>query len=219
MRILRTLLCCAALAVLCPGASAQELSKYREFSLGMSLEQLAGRIGQRPAEAATLLARPVLIQEVNWRPPQPTRSAPQTESAEKIVFTFYNGELFQIAVYYDRDQTKGLTMDDLRQAISLRLGHAPAIQRQSDQPARRDEEAPVAQWETAEFRHELFYSMWSDYRLVISARMREMQAGVATTLGALMTQSEAPQREAARLKGEADELVRAREKNKKSFRP
>ena len=67
--------------------------------------------------------RPALIQELAWRP-QPLGASSQTEPAKEVVFSFYNGELFQIAINYDRYETEGLTTDDFIEAISSTYGTA-----------------------------------------------------------------------------------------------
>ncbi len=50
---------------------AQDLSKYRNFSFGMTVADLSKQIDEKPANAAVLHERPALIQELTWFPPQP----------------------------------------------------------------------------------------------------------------------------------------------------
>ena len=78
-------------------AWAADLSKYRNFQLGADVPTIAAQVGASPSEAKVVYRRPALIQELEWRP-QPLGSSSQTESANEVVFSFYNGELFRIAV-------------------------------------------------------------------------------------------------------------------------
>jgi hypothetical protein len=41
-----------------------------------------------------------------------------------VLFSFYDGELFRIAINYDRHETEGLTADDFIAAISATYGTA-----------------------------------------------------------------------------------------------
>src|SRR5437773_8479697 len=49
--------------------SGQAHSKYRHFTLGMSLTRLLERTGQKMADVKLIHGRPTLVQEVNWWPP------------------------------------------------------------------------------------------------------------------------------------------------------
>ena len=59
----------------------------------------------------------------SWRP-QGALLVLETEAAQHVVFTFSNGRLFQNVVNYDRDETEGLTAEDLIGAISANYGAA-----------------------------------------------------------------------------------------------
>lgn len=75
-------------------SSAQDLSRYREFELGTSLVIVARQAGIGP-EARVLHRRPELIQELMWLPPPGIDSSPRGDSVRKVLFTFYNGQLFR----------------------------------------------------------------------------------------------------------------------------
>ena len=112
-----------------PVTSAQDLSKYREFQLGTSLVAVAHQAGMAP-EPRVLQQRPALIQELMWQPSPMRGSSPQGDSVKKVLFSFYNGQLFRIIVSYDRERTAGLTGVDMAEAISAKYGLAmlPATQ-------------------------------------------------------------------------------------------
>ena len=56
-----------------PGVSAQDLSRYRQFQLGMSLVTVA-RQADISAEARVIHRRPELIQDLMWLPAPSQRS-------------------------------------------------------------------------------------------------------------------------------------------------
>lgn len=102
---------------------AGDLSKYRNFQLGTDLSIVAKQAGADPSQAKVIHRRPALIQELEWRP-RPLGPSSQAEAANQVVFSFYDGELFQIAINYDRYEIEGLTADDLVEAISATYGTA-----------------------------------------------------------------------------------------------
>jgi len=84
-----------------PQVHAQDLSKYRNFSFGMTVADLAKQIDQKPANAALVHERPALIQELTWWPPQPYSSVRPAEPVDQILFSFYNGALYRMLVTYE----------------------------------------------------------------------------------------------------------------------
>src|ERR1700752_4492016 len=107
-----------------PAISGQNLSTYRKFSLGASLASISKQIGQEPGQANLIHQRPGVIQQLTYWPIPTSSYAPRTESVSQIIFSFYDGELYKIAVTYDTDATQGLTDDDMVRAISARYGTA-----------------------------------------------------------------------------------------------
>jgi hypothetical protein len=103
--------------------SAYDLSRYREFQIGMSLAAVAAQ-AEISSEPRVVQQRPALIQELMWQPPRLLRLAPGGDSVKKVLFSFYNGQLFRMVVTYDRDRTEGLTAADLIDAISVTYGQA-----------------------------------------------------------------------------------------------
>src|SRR5437870_6755678 len=104
-------------------SSAQNLSSYREFQLGMSLVAVAQRAGITP-EARVLHQRPELIQELTWQPPRRLGSSPPGDSVRQVLLSFYSGQLFRIVVNYEWDRTEGLTVEDMVAALSVTYGPA-----------------------------------------------------------------------------------------------
>ena len=50
-----------------------DLSKYRNYELGTDLSTVAGQTDANPSQAKVIHSRPVLIQQLEWRPQPATR--------------------------------------------------------------------------------------------------------------------------------------------------
>ncbi len=109
-------------------ATAQDLSKYRNFQFGSGLSTVAKQAGMNPSEAKAIHTRPALIQELVWRP-QPVGSSSHTEPAK-------------------------LTADDLVEAISTTYGIStkPAAPVRVLPPGYGEREEVIAQWQDPQFR-------------------------------------------------------------------
>src|SRR5207245_8992408 len=106
---------------------AQDLSKYRHFTLGMSLTRVLERTGQKMADVKLIHGRPTLVQEVNWWPPSLPGASFQSDTVEQILLSFYNGELCKMSVTDDRASTEGLTAEDMVKSIASKYGPATNI--------------------------------------------------------------------------------------------
>ena len=100
-----------------PLIHGQDLSQYRNFSLGMRLANVLNGTDRKPADVRAVHQRPALIQELTWWPPHSPQSSFQSDAVQEILFSFYDGELYKISVTYDRDATEGLTAEDMVQSI------------------------------------------------------------------------------------------------------
>ena len=98
-----SILCFAALLVAAPLLRAQDLSKYRHFTIGMNVNKALERTDQKMADVKVIHGSPALIQELTWWPPDPPGASLQSDTVEQILFSFYNGELYKISVTYDRE--------------------------------------------------------------------------------------------------------------------
>ncbi len=103
---------------------AEDLSHYRGLALGSSLATAAKAARMEPSAATVIHQRPVLIQELEWQPRQSYATNHSTEPVKEVVLTFYDGELYRIAVKYDRFQHGGDDAEDLIAAISQVYGTA-----------------------------------------------------------------------------------------------
>jgi len=204
---------------------AGDLSKYRNFQLGTDLPTVAQQVGANPTQAKVVHRRPALIQELEWSP-QPLGPSSQTESAEKVVFSFYNGELFRIVINYDRYETKGMTADDFVEAISATYGTAeqPTAPAKAAQGRYGDEEEFIARWQDSQYCFDLIRSSYEpSFRLEGVLKRLETPAQAAITEATRLDDQEAPQRDAARIVSEKEAeratLEKARLVNKPRFRP
>jgi hypothetical protein len=204
---------------------AEDLSKYRGFQFGADLPTVAKLIGASPAQAKVVHSRPALVQDLEWRP-QSLGSSPKAESAQEVVFSFYNGTLFRISVKYDRYETEGLTTEDFVEAISAMYG-PPAKLPAPVKPAKEsygDQEEAVARWEDPQYRFDLLRGSYGPtYTLVGNIKSLELSVQAAIVEATRLDDLEAPQREAARAAKEQDAkaatLEKARIVNKAKFRP
>lgn len=202
-----------------------DLSKYRDFQLGTDLAAVAKQIAVSPSEAKVIHRRPALIQDLYWRP-QPLGPTTRAEPAQVVVFSFCDGELFRIAVNYDRYATEGLTSDDIVAAISAAYGTAtkpPATAKGAQEPY-ADQDDLVASWQDPQYRFELIRSSYGpSFRLMGFLKRLEAPVQAAILEAKRLDDQEAPQRDAARIASEEEvtkaKLEKARLVNKPNFRP
>jgi len=69
MKTLRSsILCLVVLLLVAPLLRAQDLSKYRHFTLGMNLTKLLEPTEQKSTDVKTIHDRPAFIQALTWWP-------------------------------------------------------------------------------------------------------------------------------------------------------
>jgi len=224
MKNMRSLiLCFVALLLTAPLLRAQDLSKYRHFTLGMNLSNLLERTEQKLTDVKTIHGRPALVQELNWWPPNVPRTSAQSDTVEQILFSFYNSELYKISVTYDRTSTEGLTAQDMVKSISAKYGPATnvVLEIYSAKSDRYDvRQKPVASWEDAQYSFNLVRSSYTDHLgLIIYSKRVNAEAELAIAEAVRLDEQEVPQREDERQKKQMDDLEVARQKNRKIFRP
>ena len=206
-----------------PLLRAQDLSKYRHFTLGMSLTRVLERTGQKMADVKLIHGPPTLVQEVNWWPPSLPGASFQSDTVEQILFSFYNGELYKMSVTYDRSSTEGLTAEDMVKSISAKYGPATNVALEIDSAKNDrydDRQKPVASWEDAQYSFNLARSSSTDHLgLIIYSKRVNAEAELAAAEAVKLEEQEGPNREAARQKKQTDDLEVARQKNRKIFRP
>jgi hypothetical protein len=218
-----SILCFVVLLLTAPLLWAQDLSKYRHFTLGMSLTRVLERTDQKMADVNAIHGRPALIQELTWWPPNIPGTSYRSDTVEQILFSFYRGELYKISVTYDRTSTEGLTAEDMVKSISTKYGPATNVVVEIDS-AKDDRyevrQKPVASWEDAQYSFNLVRSSFTDHLgLIIYSKRVNAEAELAIVEAVKLEGQKGPQREAERQKKQTDDLEVARQKNQKIFRP
>jgi len=218
-----SILCLVVLLFAAPLLRAQDISKYRHFTLGMRLTKVLERTEQRVADVKVVHGRPALIQELTWWPPTLPGISYQSDTVEQILFSFYNSELYKISVTYDRTSTEGLTEEDMVKSISEKYGPATYIALAIDF-ATNDRydvtQKPVASWEDAQYSFNLVRSSFTDrLGLIIYSKRVNAEAELAIAEAVKLEEQEGPNREAERQKKQTDDLEVARQKNRKIFHP
>jgi hypothetical protein len=205
-----------------PILSGQNLSTYRKFSLGASLAGISKQVGQDPGQANLIHQSPAVIQQLTYWPIPTSLYSSRAQSVSQILFSFYDGELYKIAVTYDGDATRGLTDDDMVQAISARYGTATRFYPEIELPTNdtyAPKETAIARWEDSGSSVDLSRSHSLDsFELTVFSKSLGIKAEAAIVESLKLEKQEAPQKEIDRQKSEADKLEVARQKNIKAFR-
>jgi len=199
---------------------AGDLSQYRQFELNSDLNQVAMQADLQPTQAITVHRRPASIQELTWR-------AKHGDSVRDIRFSFYDGELFRMIVDYDRNNTRGLTIDDMAVALSATYGDAVGLSGQeihSPDYDRSKRVTALARWEDSDWSLNLVrFKYESAFSLVALSKKLEAPAQEAIIEALRLDRVEAPQarldlrkikEDQRRLEEEASRLV-----NRPGFRP
>ena len=228
MRVRIFALSIAWLAISSAAVSAQDLSKYRDFQLGMSLAAVARQVGIT-SEARVLHQRPELIQELTWQPPRGLGPSPSGDSVRKVLFSFYNGELFRIVINYDWDKTEGLTVEDIVEAISVSYGPAmrptlPATPIVALSKVYADGDRIVARWEDAQSSVDLFQPSYAaTFGLAVFSKRLNALAQSASVESVRLDGQDASKRAMDRKQKQEDDDHARQEKarllNKTTFRP
>ena len=217
-------ICVAAILLSVPLAYTQDLSKYRNFSLGTSLIEVSRQVNEKPADASVIHQSPALIQELTWWPMPSYQSSTPVDPVQQILFSFYDGALYKMVVTYDSSTTEGLTAEDMTRAISARYGAAtiPIVTPPASLASTTygGTPTPIAQWEDLQYSVILSRtSFLHSFQLVICTKQLNDQAEAASVTAAKQEREDAPQMAIARAKKEAENLETARQNNLKSFRP
>jgi hypothetical protein len=219
----RAALVFAMIALCVPSIYAQDLSKYRNFSFGMSMAGVSKQVDMTATELQLIHQRPARIEELAWYPPQPSDASHPAEPVEKILFSFDDGALYRMLVTYDSSATKGLTDQDMIRVISAKYGVTTSPVTIVNFPTNQSygaTEKVIARWEDGQYSLNLFRSSMSEtFAIVMFNKRLDAQAGVSIAESVQLERQEAPQREAARVKKEADDLEGARQKDIEVLRP
>lgn len=224
MKTLRnSFLCLGVVLLASPILRAQDFSKYRGFSLGASMATVLKQTEKKPADAKVIHAHPTLIQELTWWPPAVPGVSYRADSAEQMLFSFCDGELYKISVTYDTNSTQGLTAADMVKSISAKYGPATVLDLAPDSLSSAgfsNSDKTVASWEDSQYFFQLVRSPFTNrFGLILFSKRVNAQADLAIADAVTLEKQEKPQRDADLKKKEADDLEAERLKNQKTFRP
>jgi len=227
MKMMRSLVISFVMTVMillsAPLIRGQDLSRYRNFSFGMSFVELSKQVDSQPLQTKLIQKRPAVIQELTWWPRESSGSSLQAEPIWQVLFTFYNGQLYRILVTYDRRATEGLRVEDMVEAISAKYGTATRPDAQISFPTNelyRSTEKVIARWEDSRYSINLFRSSFlNSFGLVMFSKGLDVQVRAAITESIKLKGQEDPQGEIERQQKVADNLEVVRQKNRTTFRP
>jgi hypothetical protein len=205
--------------------AATDLSSYRGFHFGMKLSQAVEQAEMKPSDVKLTSQRPAMIQVLDFEPNLFHSAVAKGDPVSAISLNFLDGELFRIAVVYDRYKVEGMTADDMIQALSASYGTPTKPKTEIAYHSYYAESAPViARWEDSEYSYNLIRAEdRSTFALILYSKALDARAQTAITEAARLDALDAPQREADRLSKQAAdtqvEQEKARLANKASFRP
>ena len=204
-------------------------SHYREFQLGGDLASVSAVSGVALSEAKVIHQRPAVMQDLQWRRSYTISGATAVspDPVQQIVFSFYNDQLFRLVIDYDRDRTEGMTDADMIEAISSAYGSISKVPQKSrvvSSPVAEESGTRVARWGDADYSVVLYRSSYaSGFRMIVTSLRLDALARTAEAQALRLDERDAPRREIARQKKEADDTRASQEKarlaNKAGFRP
>lgn len=218
-----------SLALIAGPAVAQDLSAYRGVHLGDGARAVLQATSALPADLKVVHERPVLMQELAWRPRGAGGVVAADDPVLRVAFSFYVDQLYRVMVTYERARIDGLTDADLVESFSTTYG-APltsataGVLRPFETPDIQERYRIVARWENAE--HSIVL-VRGDYLVPLSLVMLDKHmaadARYADLEAVRLNLSEKPAREAlkAREAAEAERLAqdKIRPVNKAAFKP
>lgn len=201
---------------------AADLATYRGFQFGMSLSAAVKHSGMHISEVRTVHQRPALIQELAWNPERFSGASGTMDSVQQVLLSFYNGQLFRMAIDYDSQKTEGLSVHDMIEGVSARYGIAthPSVETFVPSASFSGGVTVVARWEDADYSLNLVQSPYgSKFGLIAFSKHLDGLAETAIATGMHLDQQEAPQRQKAEEQKAQAELDKTRLVNRLHFRP
>ncbi len=211
------------LLLVAPALRAQDLSKYRGFSFGMTPAAVMKQTDMKMADLRTLHSQPALIQELTWWLPMLPGTSYQADSVREILFTFCDGQLYKMSATYDRSAIEGLTAEDLVQSIASKYG--PPVKPVTEiTPSKAAPQGPdekvIAHWEETQYSYSLNRTYLANgFTLVMYSLQANAAANEAIAKAVTLEVQQGPQKEADRQKKEDADLAAVRVKNLQSFQP
>jgi hypothetical protein len=203
------------------GAGA-DLSTYRGFQFGMSLNEAVKHSGMDRSEVTTIHERPARIEELAWNPGRFSSVSRDTDPVQHVLFSFYNGQLSRMVIDYDTDKTNGLSSDDIIEAVSTSYGAALRPPTETLLPSASFSEGVkvMARWEDADYSINLVQSPYGlRFGLIAFSKRLDSLAQASIASGVQLDEQEAPQRQKLKEQNAQNKLDKTRLVNKPRFRP
>jgi hypothetical protein len=171
-------MCSAVTAAFClamSSVSAQAQPQYRTYWMGDDMSAVATQIGA-PAPPIELVPSALgAVRELTWQAEYAHRDAASSSSpVARLVFSFYEDQLFRIVIDYAYHRTEGMTEADMVAAISDVYG--PPTRRVQSTPLTftRGEDATIAQWVNGDSTIALLrFEPQESFRAIVSSARRE----------------------------------------------
>jgi hypothetical protein len=196
------------------------------------LARVSAQVKASAADVRIIHQRPALIQDLQWRVPYfaVDSTQPRKDPVQQITFGFYDDQLYRITIDYDRQRIEGMIESDLISALTDVYGPVttPTLKPKTTPTVASSIDIawgkPVSQWGNAEYSVVLLRSSFgTGYRVVVTSTELDALARSAALEAVRLDEREAPLREVARQKQEAEDArasqERARAANKAAFRP
>jgi hypothetical protein len=181
-RLIVVSLCIAASSASLLGA--QERSHYRTYQMGDDLLSIARQIGVAPPRANLLPHSLGAVLELTWRAQYVRRGVvPPADPVARLVFSFYEDQLFRIVIDYERDRTEGMTEADMVAGISEIYGQ-PSKRTLPPSPVglppERDVDTVIAQWVDGDYSIALLgVESQAAFRMIVASARLEALARAA----------------------------------------
>jgi len=200
---------------------AQDLTRYRTHVLGAQVTEVIAASGARPEDVKTQHERPAMLQTLEWRPPYTRSDADDADPVESVTFAFVDGQLYEIAVEYDRARIAALTTGDLVAGVAAVYGPQLVSARSG---ALRGDPGPegtvvLARWADARATVTLVRAPYGDVRLLLRSTHLGAMAVQAAGAARAQDQVEAPARRAASIAAAEAEQKAERNRNRSTFKP
>ena len=130
---------------------AQTRTFYRTYRMGDDQLTISRQIGV-PSAPGTMAGSPGTVQDLKWRSQYAHRGdARPGDPVARLVFSFYEDQLFRIVIDYASDRTEGMTEADMVAAVSHVYGPPAKRIRPTEQaglPRQQLEDTVIAEWIT-----------------------------------------------------------------------
>ena len=168
--------------------SAQTRLRYRTYEMGDDLRTIAQQIGV-PSPPGLVVPRPLgVVEELRWRAEYVRRgTAPSGDPVARLVFSFYEDQLFRIVIDYAPDRTEGMTEADLVAAVSRVYGPPAKRSQPPDRVGSHQlaDDVVIAEWTESAYQLALLtVPGQSAFRMIVSSSRLEALARAAGTLTA-----------------------------------